>query len=273
MRLLRPDPSARATTAAWAALVLCAVGCATSTSTALGPSSTGTGAAGTGGAGTGGAGTGAGPAVIPCSTHQPCAAGTTCVNGACTAGCNTDADCMSGQYCALTNGQICVDVTNTACPATPCAPTQVCVEGLCGTIPTGNPCGQGLFGGDGCAMNELCLTDVVVDGTLQTMPTCYTLPPCDMGHPCTPGGMGALCSQGVIMNNMSKSPLCIPGGCETDADCPAKWKCIPGPAMGLYGQIGQCTNGEKGEPCDATSDCKAGLMCYVPIMSQLGTCK
>jgi hypothetical protein len=195
------------------------------------------------------------------------------VNGACTSGCNTDADCKAAQYCALSNGQICVDDTLAACPATPCTPTQVCVEGLCGTIPTGNGCGPSLFGGDGCQKNELCLNNIVVDGTLQTNPTCYVLPPCEMGHPCTGGGMGALCSDGVIPASMNKSPLCIPGGCETNQDCPTGWKCISGPPMGLYGPIGQCTNGAKGEPCDATADCKAGLQCFVPVMDQLGTCK
>ena len=157
-------------------------------------------------------------------------------------------------------------------PSSPCAPTQVCVEGLCGTQPSQQTCGPGLFGGDGCLMNELCLSNVVVDGALVTTATCYVLPPCEKGHPCTPGGMGAICSDGVIGNNMTKTDLCIPGGCETDQDCPASWKCIAGPAMGLYGPIGQCTNGAKGEPCDATTDCKTGLQCFVPVMDQLGTC-
>lgn len=81
------------------------------------------------------------------------------------------------------------------------------------------------------------------------------------------GGAGALCSAGLIMG---KNAMCIPGGCATDANCKAAWRCIPGSAMTGYGE---CTNGASGEPCAKTSDCKAGLQCHVPIVNQPGTCK
>jgi hypothetical protein len=259
-----------------AVLLAVVAGCAASTS---GGPTGGTGASAAGGGGTGGtagaagnggaAGSGGGDVTnqVPCSPGMPCDPGATCVNGLCASGCNTSADCDAGQYCDLTGGQICLDNTLTACPAMPCAPTQVCVEGLCGTVPTGMSCGPSPFGGDGCMDNELCLSNVVVDGTLQANPVCYVLPPCSAGHPCTPGGNGALCSAGFITG---KDDMCIPGGCATDQDCPASWKCIPGAMMAAYGQ---CTNGASGQPCGKTADCNAGLQCYTPVLDQLGTCK
>src|SRR5580692_2580284 len=178
--------------------------------------------------GSGGAGGGDGgpppPHYDACSTDMPCAPGKTCVDGLCAAGCNSDADCGAGEYCALSGGQVCQSTTLIACPATPCAPTQVCVGGICGTEPTGNGCGESPFGTDGCMANALCLGNIVVDGMLQTMSICYELPPCSSAHPCTVGGAGALCSMGVIMN---KDSMCIPGACATNQDCPPSWTCIP----------------------------------------------
>jgi hypothetical protein len=201
-----------------------------------------------------------------CSMAMPCSPGKTCVNGLCEKGCNSDADCAADEYCALSNGQVCQPQTLTACPATPCAPTQVCVEGVCGTEPTGMPCGPNPFGGDGCMNDALCLGNVEVDGMMQTQSICFVVPSCSASHPCTPGGMGAVCSTGLIMGKN----LCIPGGCTADQNCPASWHCVP--PVGTSG-YGRCTDGATGHPCGKASDCKPGLTCYTPVMSMLGTCK
>jgi hypothetical protein len=266
---------------AWPALVLVAAGCATgltsgptgaggsvSTSTSKGTGAATAAATGTGGGDTGGAGTGGVVSPeIPCSPGMPCNPGKTCVNGVCADGCNTDANCGTGQYCDLTH-QVCLDDSLTACPAMPCAATQVCVEGLCGTQPSSQQCGPGLFGCDGCMNNELCLQNVVVDGKLQSTPACYVLPTCSTSHPCTVGGMGAICSTGLITG---KDDFCIPGGCATDANCPASWTCIP-PVSTSMG-YGQCTDGASGMPCGNQSDCKAGLTCHIPVQDMFGTCE
>ena len=141
------------------------------------------------------------------------------------------------------------------------------MQGLCGTEPTGMPCGASPFGGDGCGQTSLCLSNVVVDGTLQSGGVCYSLPPCSAAHPCSPGGAGAICSTGLIMG---KKDMCIPGGCATDQNCPSSWKCVP--PVGTMG-YGNCTDGASGHPCGKTADCQAGLQCYTPVMSMLGTCK
>jgi hypothetical protein len=129
-------------------------------------------------------------------------------------------------------------------------------------------CGNNPFGGDGCMNDQICLGNVNVDGMPLMGSVCFSLPPCSTAHPCTPGGMGALCSMGFIMGK--SPPQCIPGACATNANCPSGWHCLP--AVGGTG-YGRCTDGAKGNPCAATADCKSGLQCYTPIQNQLGTCK
>lgn len=247
-----------------AALALLIAGCATGNNT----TSVG-GSGGGGGAGGGGEG-GAPPAQIPCSAGDPCDPGAACYNGACAAGCNSDADCGADQFCALDNGQICAPTTLLACPDTSCAPTQVCVQGLCGTVPSGTPCGPSPFNpdSDGCPADSLCLKNVIVDGTLETEPTCYSVPACDEAHPCSPGGAGAVCSIGLVPKK--DGGLCIPGGCVSDANCPSGWKCVQGSATLVYGQ---CTDGAAGHPCAQQEDCDAGLVCDIPVLNEPGTCQ
>jgi hypothetical protein len=245
------------------AVVLAVAGCATATVSGI---STGTGGGGGGGASTGTT-TGTHPVYDACSTGMPCSPGKTCVNGLCEKGCNTDADCATDEYCALSSGQVCQPKTLVACPVTPCAPTQVCVDGICATEPTGMPCGPNPFGGDGCQMNALCLGNVTVDGMMMSGSVCYVLPTCSATHPCTPGGEGAICSTGLVQG---KNDMCIPNGCATDQNCPTGWKCIP--PVGTAG-YGHCSDGAAGHLCAKTADCQSGLTCYVPVMSMPGTCK
>lgn len=226
------------------------------------------GASGTPGeTGGGGAGSGGGVATPEgCSDTRPCAPGKGCHNGACAAGCNTDEDCGSGEYCALEAGQFCQPVSPPSCPDTPCSDAQVCIEGLCGTQ-TGMACGANPFSpADGCPADHACLSQVHVDGFLVEEAQCYGLPSCAPGATCPVGSMGARCSEGVIDG---KDPMCLPSSCLSSSDCPGSFSCV---RRAMTDAFGRCSDGAVGSLCATTADC-VGSSCVTVTAGLLGVCQ
>lgn len=160
-----------------------------------------------------------------------CAAGRTCCNGTCAA-LDTDAtncgkcgnDCtaqgtsqeactggscgcgVGGERCGMDQlccGTQCVDpiTDRNHCGScdTVCAGLATCENGACR-----NP--QGNCGGRNCNANEMCVNNVCVP---KGGPVCN--PPCAPGEGC------------VSFQGMN---LCLPGGCQVDADCPPGQMCF-----------------------------------------------
>lgn len=221
---------------------------------------------GDGGADAGGAGAG-GDEMLGCSASQPCPPGTTCHNGACAEGCNSDADCDESEYCALESAQVCQPRELPTCPEVACAPTQACVQGLCATQ-TGTPCGPSPFnpGADGCPDDELCLGQIEVNGVWVETNQCYTLPGCGADYSCPVGADGAICSFGLLGE---KDNFCIPNTCVGPENCPSSMTCVRLSTSDLYGR---CSDGEAGSLCASGGDC-GSHSCVITVANQLGNCQ
>jgi hypothetical protein len=207
------------------------------------------------------------PPPVGCSATMPCEAGEACHNGACADGCNDDADCAADEYCALELGQLCQPREAATCPASACATTQSCVNGMCGTQ-TGTPCGPSPFDptADGCPSDAMCLEQIHVDGVLVDARQCYTLPACRPDLTCPVGVAGAVCSAGVMPD---KDPFCIPGLCLGPEHCPEAFHCV---RRATNDPLGRCGDGSTGSLCATPADCVGGS-CVILTPGLLGTCQ
>lgn len=199
-----------------------------------------------------------------CTARAPCPAGGKCVNGLCHEGCAMDSDCPKEQFCDMVD-YLCHERAVTACPATPCATSQICVNGLCSTPPSGQICGPSPFTmADGCPRTAICLADAMVDGMRVHDHECYTLPDCPPEAQCP---HGSICNDGIFPD---KARMCLAGICKVPADCLGGWQCVfvSDPTT----SYGQCTDGKPGSVCTNPSHCLSST-CVQAAPALWGACK
>lgn len=109
---------------------------------------------------------------------------------------------------------------------------------------------------DECGDGSIC----VPDGADRTRGTCQELQECGPGGTCTVGTTGATCSEGVLD---FRTPVCLPGLCKNEADCPTGLVCAS-----LSGVVGVCEQkGAVGSMCETGADCDGSLVCEPPFRS------
>ena len=104
-----------------------------------------------------------------CFDGSQCGANENCVNGKCTLGCSTNADCRDGFTCNKTTG-VCSGVTKACTVTNDCGnASQVCVGGACVPRSTGGSCQNAgdVWTENGCVPNQaasfICQNDGVQD--------------------------------------------------------------------------------------------------------------
>ena len=109
------------------------------------------------------------------------------------------------------------------------------------------------------------MQNLVVNDEPLGVEACYTFPPCPPSYECPVGPYGSLCSFGVLED---KDPMCVPGMCLSEANCPEGWICVKGDDTANHGY---CTDGRAGASCYAGPDCQSGV-CESVASGYVGNC-
>jgi len=135
------------------------------------------------------------------------------------------------------------------------------VNGFCSAGATDESCMPMPNGEDGCAKNELCISDPDDPEAAK----CYAFPACAADDTCPKGSEGAVCNTGIIP---SKGHICLIGAC-TDAakHCPEGDKCVKFTGE----ELGSCSAGALGDLCNAPADCVSGN-CFIAFPGEPGFC-
>jgi hypothetical protein len=205
------------------------------------------------------------PSATPCTPSEPCPSGESCFNGVCASRCGVEGECDAGYFCDLDDTGLCQPAAVSSCPETACAETQFCASGICGTQ-SASACLHNPFDPrDGCGEDAVCMGSLFVDGMPIDVEACYTFPPCPPDYACPVGEWGSVCSFGVVED---KLPMCVPGMCIGDENCPSSFRCVKPET----GQVhGFCSDGRSGGSCLVGSDCQGGI-CEAPAPGYLGKC-
>lgn len=206
-----------------------------------------------------------GEAVL-CSKQNPCPVGQFCINGACAIGCLSNGDCAADQYCDTEWSSACQNKSIPACPETPCASNQRCINSMCSTVPDEpQSCTPALGASDGCDEASICFDLAAVDYAHDYQ--CVAFPPCPEDGVCPVGVQGSACNDGYLP---TKGRICLTGLCAGADNCPAGAACIKQGASPL----GMCSDGTLGTSCLTDQDCDAasGLGCAVAMAGTMGTC-
>lgn len=186
----------------------------------------------------------------PCTDATACAAGESCVSGACLvvsapAGCRYDSECGAGEACVQGRcGARCLADTDCAAPLS-------CAQGAC--VP---PSGRCVVDGN-CAGTEACVATVCA-------PRCTDAAGCGPNQACLNGACATLASGTCrYTSECANGQACIQGRCA--AACLATADCAPGTEC----RGGLCQVLAAG--CFASAQCDAGLAC-APSGSCVAAC-
>jgi hypothetical protein len=198
-------------------------------------------------------------------------------------------ECAAGSYCQRTAGKLCPGTctpyrrVGETCSAgvSACAPGNYCIGGTCRVPP--KP-------GDACTTNADCgpaggtaplWCDVAGTGTCHNAAglgaTC--------GEPSPDAGVGSLIScaspnwcDALFVNDTGTCRAPSGGGAPCgNSTCLPGFHCVGYVPLGSNATLGTCVGpGASGEPCEASSDCAAGLGCpsgtCAPLVAVAGAC-
>ncbi len=196
------------------------------------------------------------PAPVQCEDGA-CPGGGTCRLGECVPDCSSIDDCPANYRCDEASA-LCTPDPLDVCP---CDAPKFCSFGTCTSPPRPADCDPTNPLEAVCSAVERCIDTGDVEGPEMTQ--CFGMRPCPASGECEPGGLGAVCNEGLIP---TKDRVCLIGHCVDASDCPTDYKCVTaGQSYGL------CSPGTFGSICEIDSDCISNN-CLTIVPGTLGVC-